>query len=41
MDKMTVLFPYNEKIDFEFGKPIVLLGVNGAGKTRLREKLKR
>ena len=39
MDKMTVKFPHNETVDFEFGKPIVLLGANGAGKTRFSVKI--
>lgn len=39
MDKMTVLFPKTEKIDFEFGKPVILLGANGSGKTRFSVKI--
>lgn len=39
MDKMTVLFPNNEKIDFEYGKTIVLIGANGSGKTRFSVKI--
>ena len=31
MDKMTVKFPHNETVELEYGKPIVLLGANGAG----------
>lgn len=34
MDKMTIEFPDGKTVDFEFGKPVVLLGANGAGKTR-------
>ncbi len=39
MDKMTVKFPHNETVDLEFGKPIVLLGANGSGKTRFSVKI--
>ena len=39
MDKMTVLFPHDEKIDLEFGKTVVLLGANGSGKTRFSVKI--
>ncbi len=39
MDKMTVLFPQSEKREFEYGKPIVLLGANGSGKTRFGVKI--
>ena len=39
MDKMTVLFPHNEKIDFEYGKTVVLIGANGSGKTRFGVKI--
>jgi len=39
MDTMTVKFPHNETVDLQFGKPIVLLGANGAGKTRFSVKI--
>ena len=39
MEKMTVTFPHNERIELEFGKPVVLLGANGAGKTRFSVKV--
>lgn len=39
MDKMSVRFPHNESIELEFGKPIVLLGANGAGKTRFSVRI--
>ncbi len=41
MDKMTVLFPDNENIDFEFGKPVVILGANGSGKTRFSVEIEK
>jgi len=31
---MKLQFPHNEQVEFEYGKPVVLLGANGAGKTR-------
>ena len=34
METMIVTFPHNESVTFEYGKPVVLLGANGAGKTR-------
>lgn len=39
MEKMTVKFPHNESIELEFGKPLVLLGANGAGKTRFSVRI--
>ena len=36
---MIVKFPNGEDISFEYGKPIVLLGANGAGKTRFSVKI--
>lgn len=39
MDKMTVKFPHNETVELEFGKPVVLLGANGSGKTRFSVKI--
>ncbi|TQQ84191.1 DUF4435 domain-containing protein [Peptacetobacter hominis] len=34
MEELKIIFPKNEEYTFETGKPIVLLGANGAGKTR-------
>lgn len=39
MEKMTVIFPHDETVCFEFGRSIVLLGANGAGKTRFSVKI--
>ncbi|MBV4440189.1 DUF4435 domain-containing protein [Clostridium tyrobutyricum] len=39
MSKFTIKFPNGEKKVFESGKPIVVLGANGAGKTRLSIKI--
>ena len=39
MDKMTIRFPHNELVELEFGRPIVLLGANGAGKTRFSARI--
>lgn len=39
MDTLKIKFPNNEEYEFELGKPIVLLGANGAGKTRLSVKV--
>ena len=39
MDSMTIKFPQNEEVSLEYGKPIVLLGANGAGKTRFSVKI--
>ncbi len=36
---MTIKFPQNEEVSLEYGKPIVLLGANGAGKTRFSVKI--
>lgn len=36
---VEIEFPMNETKQFEQGKPIVLLGANGAGKTRLSVKI--
>ena len=38
-EKIKIRFPKGEEMDFEFGKPIVVLGANGAGKTRFSVKL--
>ena len=39
MDKMTIQFPHSETVELEFGKPVVVLGANGAGKTRFSVKI--
>ena len=39
MDKMRIKFPHNEEIEFEYGKPVVVIGANGAGKTRFSVKI--
>lgn len=40
MDKMRIKFPNNnEEIEFEYGKPVVVIGANGAGKTRFSVKI--
>lgn len=39
MEKLKIKFPDENEYDFEFGQPIVLLGANGAGKTRLSIKI--
>ncbi len=39
MEKLKIKFPHNEEKEFEFGKTIVLLGANGAGKTRFSIKI--
>lgn len=36
---ITIKFPNNEDVTFEKGKPIVVLGANGAGKTRFSTKI--
>jgi len=36
---MTVKFPNGEDVLFEYGKPVVLLGANGAGKTRFSVRI--
>lgn len=36
---ITIKFPNNEDVTFEQGKPIVVLGANGAGKTRFSSKI--
>lgn len=41
MGKMTLIFPHNEPVEIEFGKPIILLGANGAGKTRFSVEIER
>ena len=33
MKTLRIKFPHNEEQELEFGKPVVLLGANGAGKT--------
>lgn len=39
MGTLKIKFPRNEEKELEFGKPIVLLGANGAGKTRFSIKI--
>ena len=39
MDKMQIKFPNSEDVTFEYGKPVVILGANGAGKTRFGVKI--
>lgn len=39
MEKMTIRFPHNESVELEYGRPIVLLGANGAGKTRFSARI--
>lgn len=39
MEKITVKFPHEEKIELELGKPVVLLGANGSGKTRFSVRI--
>ena len=39
MGSMKVVFPNHEEIEFEYGKPVVLIGANGAGKTRFSVKI--
>lgn len=39
METLKIKFPHNEEEEFEFGKPVVLLGANGAGKTRFSIKI--
>ena len=39
MKMLKIKLPHNEEEEFESGKPIILLGANGAGKTRLSIKI--
>lgn len=39
MGTLNIKFPYGEEHIFESGKPIILLGANGAGKTRFSIKV--
>lgn len=39
MDNMKIQFPHGEAVELEFGKPVVLLGANGSGKTRFSVKI--
>ena len=39
MGELTVKFPHNEEIKFESGKPVVVLGANGSGKTRFSVRI--
>lgn len=40
MGTLKIKFPHSEEYEFEAGKPVVLLGANGAGKQDLALKLK-
>ena len=35
MKTLRIKFPHNEEQELEFGKPVVLLGANGAGKSTI------
>lgn len=39
METINIKFPNSEMIELEIGKPVVLLGANGAGKTRFGVKI--
>ena len=39
MEKMKLIFPSNDEHAFEYGKPLVIIGANGAGKTRFSVKI--
>ena len=39
MDSIKIKFPNNEEVELKLGKPVVLLGANGAGKTRFGVKV--
>ena len=39
METIKIKFPNNEDVELELGKPVVLLGANGAGKTRFGVKV--
>lgn len=39
MGTLKIKFPHSEEYEFEAGKPVVLLGANGAGKTRLSVRI--
>mgnify|MGYP003301094068 CR=1 FL=1 len=39
MNSIKIKFPNNEDVELELGKPVVLLGANGAGKTRFGVKV--
>lgn len=39
METIKIKFPNNEEVELELGKPVVLLGANGAGKTRFGVKI--
>ena len=39
MENMKLKFPNNEEIELPFGKPMVVLGANGSGKTRFSIKI--
>lgn len=39
MNAMTIRLPHNEPAVLEYGKPVVVLGANGSGKTRFSVKI--
>lgn len=39
MNKMTIKIPNDKIMDLEFGRPVVLLGANGSGKTRFSARI--
>lgn len=39
MDSMIIRFPHNEEVELAYGKPVILLGANGSGKTRFSVKI--
>lgn len=39
MEYLKIKLPNNEEKEFEYGKPVVILGANGAGKTRFSIKI--
>ena len=39
MENIKLQFPHGEQIELEFGKPIVILGANGSGKTRFSARI--
>ena len=36
---MKIRFPHNEEVELAYGKPVILLGANGSGKTRFSVKI--
>jgi ABC-type lipoprotein export system ATPase subunit len=39
MDSITIKLPHDKEIELEYGKPIVLIGANGSGKTRFSVRI--